>query len=107
MKLIEINIDYYLLQFHALKFFFSVRLHGGYLPNFNVFNAIQQIQQQNGKVHYSNCLNTNFHIFSDIILYELGSFRETLHGGRPLWARSHMRTTGLKPKITHIIQRVI
>ena len=43
MKLVPIIIDYYLLQFDALKFFFGVRLHGGSLPNFNFFNVKPQV----------------------------------------------------------------
>ena len=43
MKLVPINIDYYLLQFDALKFVFGVRLHGGSLRNCNFFNVKPQI----------------------------------------------------------------
>ena len=39
MKLVPINMDYYLLQFDALKFFLWVRLHGGSEPNFNFFQC--------------------------------------------------------------------
>ena len=45
MKLVPNIIDYCLLQFDALKFFVGVRLHGGFLPNFNFFNANPQIFQ--------------------------------------------------------------
>ena len=38
IKLVPIIMDYCLLQFDALKFFLGVRLHGGFLPNFNFFN---------------------------------------------------------------------
>ena len=34
-KTVPININYCLTQFDASKFFFVVRLHGGFLPNFN------------------------------------------------------------------------
>ena len=51
----------------CFKIFPTVRLHGGSLPNFIFFNLNSQIWQRNCKVHYSNCLDTNFHI-SDIIL---------------------------------------
>ena len=43
MKSVPLNMDYYLLQFDALKFFLGVRLHGGSLPNFNFFNVSLQI----------------------------------------------------------------
>ena len=39
MKLVPMIMDYYLLQFDALKFFLGVRLHGGSLPNFDFSNA--------------------------------------------------------------------
>ena len=51
MKLVPIIMDYCLLQFDPLKFFLGVRLHGGFLPNFNFFNVNPQIFQRNGKVH--------------------------------------------------------
>ena len=41
---------------------------GGSLPNFNFFNVNLQMWQQNRKIHYSDCLDTNFRKFSDIIL---------------------------------------
>ena len=43
MKLKAINMDYCLLQFHALKFCLGVNLHEGSLPNFNFFNLNPQI----------------------------------------------------------------
>ena len=43
MKLVLIIMDYYLLQFDALKFFLGVRLHGEYLSNLNFFNVNPQI----------------------------------------------------------------
>ena len=55
MKLVPIIMDYCLLQFDALKFSISVRLHGmGALPNFNFFNVNPKIFQQNRKVHILN-----------------------------------------------------
>ena len=66
MKLVPIIMDYCLLQFDALIFFFGVRLHGGSLPNFNFFNVNPQFFQLNRKVHLSNCLETNFHNISNI-----------------------------------------
>ena len=65
MKLVPIIIDYCLLQFDALNYFLGIRLHGGFLPNFKFFNANPQILQQNRKVHLSNWLDTNFHIFDN------------------------------------------
>ena len=38
IKLISINMDYFLLQFDALKFFVWVHLHGRSQPNFNFFS---------------------------------------------------------------------
>ena len=35
MKLVAINMDCYLLQFDALKFFLGVRPHEKFLSNFN------------------------------------------------------------------------
>ena len=61
MKLVPIVMDYSLFQFHALKFFLGVRLHGRSLLNFNFFNVNPHIFQQNRKVHLTNCLETNFH----------------------------------------------
>ena len=43
LKLIPINMDYFLLQFDAIKFFLEVRPYGGSLPNFNYFNVNTQI----------------------------------------------------------------
>ena len=37
MKLIPINVDYYLLEFDALIIFLGVRLHGGSVTNFSFF----------------------------------------------------------------------
>ena len=68
MKQVPIIMDYCPLQFDALKFFLGMRLHGGSLPNFNFFNVNPQIFQQNRKVHFSNCLETNFHNISNISL---------------------------------------
>ena len=68
MMLVQINTDYCLLQFDALKFFLEVRLHGGSLPNFNFFNVNPQIFQRNPKVHISNCLETNFNDIFNISL---------------------------------------
>ena len=68
MKLVPIIIDYCLLQFDALKFFFGIRLHGGSLFNFNSFNVNPQIFQRNCKVHLSNCVETNFYYISNVSL---------------------------------------
>ena len=68
MKLVPIIMDYCILQFDALKFFLGVSLHGGCLPNFNFFNVNPQFFEQNRKVHFSNCLETNFHNISSISL---------------------------------------
>ena len=35
MKLAPIIMDYCLLEIDALKIFLGVRVHGGFLPNFN------------------------------------------------------------------------
>ena len=61
MKLVPMIMDYCLLQFDAVKFFFRVRLHGGSLPKFKFFNVNPQIFQQNRKAYLSNWLETNFH----------------------------------------------
>ena len=50
MKLVPIIMDYYLLQFDALQLFLKIRLHGGSLPNFNIFSVNPQFFQQNRKV---------------------------------------------------------
>ena len=71
MKLVPIIMDYWLLQFDALKFFLWVRLHGGSQPNFNFFNVNPQIFQRNSKVHFSNCLETNFHDIPNISLRDI------------------------------------
>ena len=71
MKLLPIIIDYCLLQFDALKFFFGLRLHGGSLPNLNFFNVNPQIFQRNRKVHLSKCLETNFHDIPNISLRDI------------------------------------
>ena len=68
MKLVPIIIYYYLLQFHALKFFLEVRLHGGSQPNINFFNVNPQIFHRNRKVHLTNCLEKYFHSISNISL---------------------------------------
>ena len=68
MKLIPINMVYFLLKFDALNVFLGISLHGVYLPNFNFFNLNSQILQRNRKVHLSNCLVTNFHNISIISL---------------------------------------
>ena len=39
IKLVQITMDYCLLQFDALKLFLRVRLHGESLPNFNFLNV--------------------------------------------------------------------
>ena len=52
LKLVPINMDYCLLQFHALKFVLEVRLHGGSPPNSDFFNV--KFFQRNPKVHCSN-----------------------------------------------------
>ena len=49
-------MEYCLLQLHALKLFYGVRLHGGFQPNFNFSNVKPQIFQRNRKIHLSNCL---------------------------------------------------
>ena len=60
MKLVPIIMDYCLLQFDALKFFLEVLLHGGFLSNFNFFNANPQIFQRNRKGHPSYLLGNKF-----------------------------------------------
>ena len=42
-KCVPINMDYFLLQFDAIKFFLEVRLHGRSLPNFILFNVTPKI----------------------------------------------------------------
>ena len=79
MKLVPIIMGYWVLQFDAFKFFFEVRLHGaGSLPNHNFFNVYPQIFERNHKVHFSNCLETNFSIFFTLIweLLDVGFKRE-------------------------------
>ena len=64
-------MDYYLLQFDDLKFFLEMRPHVGglgSLPNFNFFNVTPRIFQRNRKVHLTNCLKTNFHNISLIVI---------------------------------------
>ena len=68
MKLVPIIMDYYLLQFDVLKFFLGARLHGRSLSNFNFFNEKPHIFQRNRKVHFTNCLETNFRNISNISL---------------------------------------
>ena len=68
MKLIPIEVHYFLLQFDALKFFLEIRLHGGSQPNFNFFIVNFQFFQRNHKVHFTNCIETNFHDISIISL---------------------------------------
>ena len=60
MKLVPIIMDYCLLQFDALKFFFGVRLHGGSQPNFSFFSVNPQLFQRNRKVHLAYCLENKF-----------------------------------------------
>ena len=67
MKLVQIIMDYCLLQFDALKFILRVRLHGGFLFNFYFIKVNPQIFQRNCKIHHSNSLETNFHNISNII----------------------------------------
>ena len=50
MKLVPIIMDYFLLQFDALKLFLGVCLHTVSQPNFNFFNVNPQIFQRNRKV---------------------------------------------------------
>ena len=47
MKRVPINMYYCLFQFHLLKFFLGFSQHGGFLPNFNFFNANQHALQRN------------------------------------------------------------
>ena len=68
MKLVPLIMDYGLLQFNGLKFFLGVRLHGGFLPDFNFFNVNPHIFQRNLKAHLANCLETNFHNIFNISL---------------------------------------
>ena len=68
MKLVPIIMDYCLFQFDALNFFLEARLNGGSLPNYIFFNVNPQFFQRNRKVHFSNCLETNFHNISNISL---------------------------------------
>ena len=53
-------MDYCLLQFHDLKFFLGMRLHGRSLNNFNIFKVNPQIFQQNRKVR--NISNINLRV---------------------------------------------
>ena len=63
MKLVQIIMDYFLLESDALKSFSEVRIYGGgSQPNFNFFNINPQIFERNRNVHLSNWLETNFHI---------------------------------------------
>ena len=39
MKLVPINMVYYLLQFYTLKFFLEICLHWGSAPYFNFFHG--------------------------------------------------------------------
>ena len=73
MKLVLIIMDYCLLQFDALNFFFGLRLHGGggSLPNFNFFKVNPQMFQWNRKDHLSSCLETNFHDIPNISLRDI------------------------------------
>ena len=68
MKVVQIFMDYCLLQFDVLKFFLGVRLYRGSMPNLNFFHVNPQIFQRNRKVHLLNCLETNFHNISNISL---------------------------------------
>ena len=71
MKLLPIIMDYCILKFDALNFFFGLRLHGGSLPNFNFFNVNPQFFQWNRKVHLSNNLETNFYGIPNISLRDI------------------------------------
>ena len=71
IKLVPNIMDWCLLQFDALKFFFGLRLHGWSLPNFNFFNVNPGIFQRNRKVHLSNCLETHFHDIPNISLRDI------------------------------------
>ena len=68
MKLVQMIMDYCLLQFDALKYFLGVHLHGRSLPDFNFFNVNPLIFQRNHKIYLTNCLETNFHNISNISL---------------------------------------
>ena len=58
MKLVPMNVEYFLLQFDALKFFLRMSLHGGSLPSINFFlNVNLQIFQRNCR-NLFNCLET-------------------------------------------------
>ena len=67
-KLTPVIINFCLVEFDTLKFFFGVCLHGGSLPNFNFFNVNPPIFLRNCKVRLTNCLETNFHNISSISL---------------------------------------
>ena len=66
-KLVPIFMDYFLLQFDALKFFSGVHLLGGSLLNFNFFNINPQIFKRSHKVLFWNCLDTNFHNIQTLV----------------------------------------
>ena len=68
MKLVPIIMDYCQLQFDALQFLLGVRLHGGSQTNFNFLDVNPQIFHRNLKILLPNCLETNFHIISNISL---------------------------------------
>ena len=44
-KLVQIIMDYYLLQFDGFKFFLGLRLHGKSQLNFNFFNVNYKVFQ--------------------------------------------------------------
>ena len=71
MKLVPIIMDYCLLQFETLKFFFGLRLHGKSLPNFSFFKVNPYTFQRNRKVYLANSLETNFHDIPNISLRDI------------------------------------
>ena len=71
IKLIPINMEYYLLWFDALHFFLGVNLHGETLTKFNLFNVNPQIWRQKCQVHRSNHIGINLHNIFDIRLRDI------------------------------------
>ena len=68
IKLVAINMDYFLLHFDPLKFVLRIRQCGVSVPEFHFFNIKPYVWTQNRKVHRSSCHDTNFHNISDISL---------------------------------------
>ena len=110
MKLVPIIMDYCLLQFDALNFFFRVRLHGVSLLNFNFFNKTPKIFQRNRKVHlfviFTTFLTLFWELFDVGILADVRFYEETFFSSiKVVWIKlneenvNFILTTKIQKKI--------